>query len=39
MKKKMFVHLQPKQLVMSKVINLGKTKYMLSSWTLFAWKL
>ena len=39
MRKKMFVDLQPQQLVMSKVINLGKTKHMLSSWTLFAWKL
>ena len=39
MRKKMFADLQPQQLVMSKVINLGKTKYMLSTWTLFVWKL
>ena len=39
MRKKKLIDLQPQQLVMSKVINLGKTKYMLSSWTLFAWKL
>ena len=29
MRKKMFADLQPQQLVMSKVINLGKTKRML----------